>query len=251
MRDWIKRLFTALRFLTIIPIPWYRRDDAHFYQQAALCFSMVGILIGIVLWAGCSLLIPFTPPLVLAALMTVSLSAISGFLHLDGVADCGDGFLCHKSSEYKLEIMRDSRSGAMGVIVLYALLLLKFSAIASIAAPHLAISIFLLPIAGRCAIMLTMATLPYARSEQGLGSLFYPEKRHQLIIIALLTLLLPLFLLPPQIGILFCMSTVFIPFLFGRICKRLIGGVTGDTLGAACEITETGVALVLAFVLTS
>ncbi len=74
------------------------------------------------------------PPMVAAAVLVVVLLSFSGGLHLDGLADTADGFLSSRPRERILEIMKDSHIGAMGVIAIVCVLLLKFAALASLPA---------------------------------------------------------------------------------------------------------------------
>ncbi len=185
------------------------------------------------------------PGSVVAVLAIFLLAAVSGCLHLDGLADTADGFLSSRPKERILEIMRDSRTGAMGVIGITLVLLLKFAALSSLASADFFKTVCLMPVAGRCAIVLSMAVLPYAR-EEGLGRLFYSRYSRFSALWSLFFLLA----LTPLIGVgaalLVFVVTSGVVVAFSLWCRRKIGGATGDTLGAVCEITEMAVAVALA-----
>lgn len=106
----------ALRFLTILPIPGRRGHAPDDLRRSLWSFPLVGLLLGGmtggIFWA----VGPYLPPPIAAVLAVLVLLSWSGGLHLDGVADCGDAFFSSRSRERMLEIMRDSRIGAMGVI---------------------------------------------------------------------------------------------------------------------------------------
>jgi len=209
-------------------------------------FPVVGLVLGVLAAACAWVFWSFLPGTVAAVLLTTVLLAFSGGLHLDGLADTADGFFSARSRERILEIMRDSRIGAMGVLALVLLLLLKVSSLAVLDRGEAMRAALLLPLAGRCAIPVMMALLPYARSEGGLGTVFYNRRSRQAGVAAFVFL-----------GVFswFCFGVdFFLPLLFfvfilaalTSLCHKIIRGATGDTLGAACELSEAGAALALA-----
>ena len=179
--------------------------------------------------------------------MVVVLLSFSGCLHLDGLADTADGFLSSRSRERILEIMKDSHIGAMGVIGD------RLRAAGEIrrrwrrCRPHeLWPAVLLMPLAGRCAIVVHMALLPYARPERAGGHLLPPT--------AALGGRLGRgpFWRPSAFGLLgsrglvvwaVCMAVTLALSVY---VYRKIGGATGDTFGAVCEIIEVVPALTLA-----
>jgi adenosylcobinamide-GDP ribazoletransferase len=247
LRHSLAGFLAALRFLTIVPLTWRSDQDGRFFPAALVWFPVIGLLIGCVCASLISCLTPFFPPQVVAVAAIVLLAAVSGCLHLDGLADSGDGLLSARSRERILEIMRDSRSGAMGVIAIVVVLLGKYAALSSLSVPILLFTLIAMPIAGRCAIVLTMACLPYARQGEGLGRLFYsPATRlNALWALALLVSVLAcggwLMILPVLLAVAVTVS------LFSLWCRSKIGGATGDTLGAVCELTELMVAVAMTF----
>ncbi|MDJ0624662.1 MAG: adenosylcobinamide-GDP ribazoletransferase, partial [Desulfocapsaceae bacterium] len=100
------------------------------------------------------------------------------------------------------------------------------------------------------AIVFTMANLPYAREGDGLGQLFHDNQHRKNCWAATATLVISGFIVDFFITVLAIATIAIVTFGFGMLCKRLIDGFTGDTLGALCEITETVVAIMLAVFLT-
>ena len=237
----------ALRFLTIVPLAWRCEQDGHFFAASVAWFPVIGLLIGLTVSALISSLIPFFPPPVLAVAAIVLLAGISGCLHLDGLADSGDGLLSARSRERILEIMRDSRSGAMGVIAIVVVLLGKYATLSSLEGSTLIFTLIAMPLAGRCAIVLTMALLPYARDGEGLGRLFYsPSSRWAALwTLALLAAVLTWGGWRMSLAVFVAVLTTVL--LFSLWCRCKIGGATGDTLGAVCELTELMVAVAMTF----
>lgn len=239
------RFCTAMRFLTLLPVSWRAEEDAQHFAKSLMFFSVVGLLIGSIAGGAVFFLSKGLPqPVVVVAGLAV-LAFISGALHLDGLADSADGLLSSRPREKCLQIMKDSRSGAMGIIVVVLVLLSKYAALTAMPRETLPLAFFLMPLAGRCAILLTMASLPYARAEGGLGLLFYSGNSKIAaaigctLLLSCLLFLAPSHILPVLIGFL------LVTFLFNRWCKVKLGGATGDTLGAVCELTEMIVAVSL------
>jgi adenosylcobinamide-GDP ribazoletransferase len=233
----------AFRFLTIIPIRWRADQDDRFFQHSLHYFPLLGALIGVAVGALSLCFQSFLPGAVVSVLAILLLAVVSGCLHLDGLADTADGFFSSRPREKILEIMRDSRTGAMGVIAIVLVLLLKFAALSSLPQADIFKTICLMPVAGRCAIVCLMAILPYARKEDGLGRIFYSKYCRMSAVWSLIFL----FVLAPFVGIrttlLVSCITITTVLLFSFWCRRKIGGATGDTLGAVCEITEMAVAV--------
>lgn len=237
------RLCTAIRFLTIVPVSWRAEEDSCLFNKCLIFFPIIGALIGLVGYLGSNLALLFFPQPVVAVLAIIYLAFISGFLHLDGLADSADGLLSSRPREDCLSIMRDSRTGAMGVIAVVCVMLVKYSALSAMDPQMLCMAIFFMPLAGRSAILFTMARLPYAREEGGLGRLFYSDSSRTAALAAFLFLLILLVFLVPSHFFFAVIAILAINYIFGRWCRKRLNGATGDTLGAVCELTEMTTAL--------
>ncbi len=237
------RFWLALSFLTTLPARQvaYQSDGL---GKAAPWFPLVGLLLGLILAAAHSVALWLFGPALAAVLVVVLWAALTGGLHLDGLADCCDGLLASAPPARRLEIMRDPRVGAFGVTGLVLALLLKVAALSSlpVAWPYLLLG----PVWARWWILLA-ARRPAARA-QGLGSTF----REALTPAAILTAaLLPLLLLGPALwwqarSLLGIALAALVCFAVLRLAQARIGGVTGDVLGAVVELTE--IALLVAVV---
>lgn len=240
----LRSFLAGLRFLTIIPVTWKRDEDGRFFQASVIWFPLIGLLIGSCVTLLVFLASPFVSSAMLAVLAVLLLSVFSGFLHLDGVADSGDGLLSSRPREQALTIMRDSRSGAMGVIVLIFLILGKYAALSGLSVANLLPTLFLAPVAGRTAILLSMAILPYARKEEaGLGQLFYSKERYTIAGMALFFFIACCLTISIHSTFITLIALLLTVLLFSRWCFAKIGGATGDTLGAVCEFSELSVAV--------
>lgn len=239
----MNRLIGAIRFLTIIPVSGKLGISTEDLAGSLHWFPIVGLLIGGVTGGIFYLAGPYLP-MPLAVVMAVTLLlAFSGALHLDGVADCADGFFSSRPRSRMLEIMRDSHIGAMGVVALVLILAFKGAALVSVPPAKLWQPLVLMPVVGRGAMLVMMAVLPYARKEGGLASVFYDRTSLLHVGWAVIFLLAAGWIVAGLIGLLAAIGSLLILLVFCWFCHAKIGGATGDTLGAACEITEASTAI--------
>lgn len=240
----MRGLLAAVRFLSILPIPGRYGSERADLARSAPFFPVVGLLLGalaaLVAWAA-SLV---APPMVVAAAVVVLLLSFSGCLHMDGLCDTADGLLSARPRERALEIMKDSHVGTMGVMAAVCVLLMKFASLASLQPNRLWPAVFLMPLAGRCAMVMHLALLPYARSD-GLGSVFYTKRRYLAAIKAVAVLCAACWVMFGAGGWIVAGVSIAIVLLLAVYFRYRIGGATGDTFGATCEIIEIVPALTL------
>ena len=238
-----QQFLAALRFMTVIPVGWRAENDSEHFHSCHLFFPLIGVLIGAIGWLLTQICLLFFPQQVVVVIALIYLAFISGCLHLDGLSDSADGLLCARPREKALEIMKDSRVGAMGVVFVFFVLLAKYAALCSVDVKSLALAIFFMPVIGRLSILITMATQKYARPEGGLGRHFYAENSSTIALTSSIIVCLLLGLLSPGHLPFLIVFLVMSLFLFNKWCKARLGGATGDTLGAICEIGEAVTAI--------
>lgn len=241
----MKQLLAALRFLTILPLPGSGGTAEDALAGSVPWFPVVGLLLGAVAAAAAWALSLAAPPMVVAALIVILLLSFSGCLHLDGLSDTADGFFSSRSRERILEIMKDSHIGAMGVVAIVGVLLLKFAALASLPDAKLWPAVLLMPLAGRSAIVLHMALLPYARPD-GSGKVFYRRRPRWAAAWAIAVLVAVAYGVRGTEGLVIGAGCLAVTLAFSGYVYHKIGGATGDTLGAVCEIIEAVPAVTLA-----
>jgi adenosylcobinamide-GDP ribazoletransferase len=174
--------------------------------------------------------------LVRAVLLVVVWGCITGGLHLDGLSDTFDAVMSWRAPERKLEIMKDSRVGAMGVLALAAVLLLKIAWLHA-AGEGWWLALLLAPVWGRWADMYSLFWFPAARAG-GLGRTYHAQvQRHHFAVSTLVVLLLSA-LIGQWHGLLAGALVWAGTHLLARWWTRDLGGLTGDTYGALCEIGE-------------
>lgn len=244
----MRSLVAALRFLTLLPLPGRYGSDARDLAMSVWFFPLVGLLLGAVA-AAFSFVVPHhvLPAWPAAVLTVILLLALSGGLHMDGLSDTADGFLSSRSRERILEIMKDSRAGAMGVMAVCCTLLLKSACLAGFQWDELFVRVLLMVLAGRCMMVISIMLLPYARPEGGLGTAFFTPRSlgHRLACSAWAfgVLAAAAWVLQSYAGLVAAGAALLFTLAFAGVCHRKIGGATGDTVGAACEIGETVTAL--------
>lgn len=245
------RLLVAIAFLTRIPVPRSSGLDAPAIGRSSLFFPAVGLLIGGA-QAGVAWLALKRLPDGIAAVLTVLFGVLlTGALHLDGLADTADGFGGGKDKEHALRIMRDHSVGAYGAAAIALSLLLKVTVLSSLTmlGPVGLRWIVLAPSLGRWVPVILGRALPYARPAGGLGQVVTGSNTGALEVGgATLAAAASAAWLASWNGAIALGVAAGTALLFGALCRRKLGGVTGDTLGASVELCEAAV-LVAALVL--
>ena len=234
----MKPFLAAIQFLTVIPFPKGFVGGEKELEKCVPFFPIIGLLLGIIVAAFDHIVSLMLPPLPVSVITAIAMTGISGGLHMDGLADTADGFFSARPRERVLEIMRDSRTGVMGVVAVVFLIILKISLLMSLS-PALRFGIILLmPLAGRCSLVMMMRILPYVRHQGGLATAFGMERSWGNVLWASAFLVVAGWITVKWLGLAVSISSLLTAALFLVYCFRKIGGYTGDTLGAVCEITE-------------
>lgn len=239
-------LWIALQFLSSLPVRLPGMPEPRQVGRSLLCYPLVGLLFGVVLWLASHLLQGTAAPLHAALLLTLWVM-LSGALHLDGLADSADAWLGgFGDRERTLRIMKDPRSGPIAVVTLVLVLLLKFCALWVLVEQGAGASLVLAPVVGRAALLGLFMGTPYVRPG-GLGQALadhLPKVAAAWVLAG--TSLAAVLLGGWQVFEVLLLAVMV--FAWGRrlMCRRL-GGTTGDTAGALLELVELAVVLGLAF----
>jgi adenosylcobinamide-GDP ribazoletransferase len=193
---------------------------------------VVGALVGAAWWAAGEVLLALP-----AAVVAVAVDlALTGLLHVDGLADSSDGLLPHADRERRLAIMRGSGIGAFAVAVVGLVLLARVAGFASIA-PSVALVVALW-CASRTIAAAAPAVLPYAR-EQGLASSMLSTPATPWVALALPVAGAIAWLADGGAGLVAVAATAAAAIGVLALARARIGGFTGDVLGAAIIVGET------------
>jgi adenosylcobinamide-GDP ribazoletransferase len=232
-------LLTAFQFLTIFPAVIRRAFTAQELGRAVGFFPLVGLALGGVLYGLASGLRLVFPTQVVAVILLIAWLLLTRALHFDGFLDTCDGLFGGFTPERRLEIMHDSRVGAFGVAGGGLLLLAKYAAIVSL--PRLS-GLLLAPVFGRWVLSIAIFAYPYAR-EKGLGRDMKDNVRWLQVIIATAVTVLVAALFAGWTGLLTTVLAGIVLWLGASFILRRIPGLTGDSYGALCELTELAVLL--------
>lgn len=243
---------TALVWLTRLPVMRLLPDPLPSLSACAWAFPLAGLAVALpaalLLHAALGL---GMSPLIAAILAVALLIRLTGALHEDGLADYADG--CGgPTKERRLEIMRDSRIGSYGVLALVLMLGLRVAALAQLgqAAPLLAAgALVAAAVLSRAGMAVALAAMVPARPD-GLGrSAGRVTARGATCAVALALALLIccawLAGMTPTAILLAPLVCAAAQALLARHARRLLGGQTGDVLGAIQQMGEGATLLAL------
>jgi len=236
----------ALGFLTILPMP--RQPGPEELGRTVVYFPVVGIIIGLVLLGLNWLLGLVLPPALVNVLLIVALVGISGALHLDGFVDTCDGLGGNRTAGERWQLMRDSRTGAFGVIGAVCLLLVKYISLNCVPAPVMVATLVMMPVVSRWAMVYAIFAYPYAKQE-GLGLAFKQGANLLIFITATLITLAVVVVSARLVGLVIMLGTWVIVIVAAAYFRRKFAGLTGDNYGAISELAEVCV-LVMVCLLT-
>ena len=233
-------LLLAIQFLTQIPVKLKQSYDEREVGASLLYYPLVGLLLGVLL-TGLHRLLDGAPVLLQAALLLAAWVLITGALHLDGLADSVDAWLGGIGNrERTLAIMKDPCAGPAAVVAVVLVLLLKFSALASLKQSGDDWALLWPLLLARSAMPLLFLTTPYVRPG-GLGAALAQHAPRRAVSLMLLATLLCVVAVLGMRGILLVLGCFIVFWLLRRMMMARLGGTTGDTAGALLEVLETAV----------
>lgn len=244
LREW-QVFLLAVSIFTRIPVPASvpyseaRKNES--YKYCGLVGLVIGALTALVLSAAHGVW-----PIEVAVALSMAFSIyITGAFHEDGFADSCDGLGGGFTPERKLEIMKDSRVGAYGLLGMILILLLKYSTLISMS--QVAMALVVAHVLSRSMAVSFIHTHGYVRqSEQSkLKVARSPSSQGDLITLLIIALLALLFIPAFKTAAILVVILMLARFWFARWMVRQVGGYTGDLLGAVQQLTELLCYLVL------
>lgn len=254
-------LALAVEFLTVLPVRRAHVDETVTVTaeppdmaRALPWFPLVGALLGLA-FVGLDWALSFVFPLSIRAVALLAFDALlTGMLHLDGFVDCCDALLGTRTVERRLDILRDSRVGAYGALGGALLLIAKFATLATLmSGPVRVLALLTAPILGRWGMVYAVTRYPYARAA-GAGAPFRSRSGRHLALASIVMLVLlaaSAYVIGSQAqaiatvfvlaGLLFVAALLVLLGWLAWASRRLGGGLTGDTYGAACVLVELAV----------
>lgn len=241
----IKPAIVAFLFFSRLPMPRIETISAQDNGRALLFLPLVGLAIGIIIYTAAHLLNSQINSEILAALLLALWCALTGGLHLDGLADSADAWLSGANKDRSLEIMKDPRCGTAAIVTLICVLLVKFTAISAILENGQHWYLILIPVLGRTSALVLFLTTPYART-QGLSKDFSEYAPSSLIRILVFTIIaITAISLGLSSALLVAAISAVIFYAMRRLMLKRLGGSTGDTSGALIEVVEAGILIAL------
>lgn len=227
-------LTTALSYLTVLRLPGKRQYDL---SRAVVWFPVVGLFIGgflTLVWWGSEAIAPRQ----VAALVTVlAWTWITGGIHLDGLANTSEALLSWRSRSSMHEILTTPHIGPLGMTAVFAVLAVKGIALDNMTAERAAVALFVAPVFGRSAQLVSTLFSPYAKADGVAVTAFGKGRAWMRILVAVVPLVLVLQLGPERAVVAFAGWVILVVALVLRI-RNLLGGMTGGTMGALTEIVE-------------
>ncbi|MGH3974453.1 MAG: adenosylcobinamide-GDP ribazoletransferase [Pseudonocardiaceae bacterium] len=240
----------AVSWLTVLPMGAPVGVDRAVARRALYWAPGVGAGLGVAAVGVLATLSALgTPPLLVGLAVVTTLAGLTRAMHLDGLADTADGLGCYGDPQRALAVMRDGSTGSFGVVALVLVLAAQTAAVAALAGNGRLIAVLLAVTAGRVAFLWCARTsVPPARSE-GLGALV-AGSQPPAVAVAWSAVLLAggLVAVPgrPWQGALAVGLAALAVVALSAHTRRRFGGVTGDVLGAASELTTTVILTVCA-----
>lgn len=227
----------ALQFLTVLPVKIANVKEKRL-ANALIYFPLAGLLLGLILAGIDNLLnILHFAPLAVNTILVVALASLTGGLHLDGLADTIDAFLSRKNKEEMLKIMRDAHIGAMGVISLICIILLKIALLNSVGISLKTVTLLLMCTLSRWSLVWAIYLFPCARQD-GKAKVFIQGINSRIFIFSTIIASGCALMIWQLKGLFIIVIVATGIYAIGKFINNKIGGITGDTLGAINELSE-------------
>ncbi len=238
----MKPLVSAFTLLTVIPVPFTRnrRGDPGPGPSkfAPLFFPLVGLAIGLAM-AGVFAFADLFLPVPLAAALTLAAGvALTGAIHIDGLADFTDGVFGGRSAEDRLRIMKLPDVGAFGLAAVVLVLLIDWTAVSSFSTSNAWVVLALVGLISRTAPLVVMSMTTYVSFQgpgQGLGQSYIGLSRPALAGSVLFAVGIA-FVIGGWQALAVAVVGLLMAFAVGAFASKRLGGATGDVYGASVEL---------------
>lgn len=243
----MKRQFTlllvAIQFLTRLPLPAAHDLPPDALAESARFFPIVGAIVASGAIAIDLLVFPYAGRNVSVVLMLLYLVVVTGGLHEDGLADAVDGFGGGWTKEQVLTIMRDSNIGSFGALAIVFSLLARYVFLTSVPARAFYGVILAGQVLSRWTALPLARWLPSARDQVGQGARIARKMSNTSLIVGTISMAILMYAARGLAATPLIVVAAGAAALTGAYYRHRIGGITGDCLGATCQVTELAVYL--------
>ncbi len=252
MKNIVEQIVLLVQFMTRIPIPLNVEYSEEKLGKGIKYFPLVGYLIGIIIFFIGIVLNKYVENKYIVAMLLILLELkLVGLIHIDGLADSFDGLFSYRDKDKILEIMKDSRVGTNGVVILIFYYLAKLILIAEIISHGDMRCLIVYPIIARMSTSVNAGFGVYARDKGMSTGIIGMNKAKDGIFSMILTLILTILVYYNSgmlKGIAMLIIGILFIFYFRQVVYKKIDGITGDTMGASLEMTGLIVLLVGAII---
>lgn len=236
-------LLVAIQFLTRFPVPVAGELPPDALAESARFFPIVGALVGAGA-IGIDLLFGSRGGRnVSVVLILIYLVVVTGGLHEDGLADAADGFGGGWTKDRVLTIMRDSNIGSYGAIAIAYSLLARFVFLTSLPLSSFHGVLLAGQVLNRWATLPLAYWLPAARKDDGQGARMAKKTSTTSLLVGTACMVVIVGAACGLAAMWMIAVASAVAALTGVYYRRRIGGITGDCLGATCQVTECAVYL--------
>jgi adenosylcobinamide-GDP ribazoletransferase len=236
-------LLVAVQFLTRLPVPIAAELPQDALAESARFFPVVGAIVALGAIAIDLVVGPHANRSVSVVLILIYVVIVTGGLHEDGLADAADGFGGGWTKDRVLANMRDSNIGSFGALAIGGSLLARFVFLTSLPAGDFYRVLLAGHVLGRWAMVPLAYWLPPARHDQGQGARLARKTSTATLVAATALALILVSVAGGRAAMAMIVAACGVAALTGAYYRRRIGGITGDCLGATCQLTECAVYL--------
>lgn len=241
IKNFFEQFIILIQFMTRIPIPLKISYSEKKLGKSVKFFPLVGLIIGLILYFTNFLITVYLKNIfynktITAIFLIILEILIVGIIHIDGLADTFDGLFSYAKKEKMLEIMKDSRIGTNGTVVLILYFITKtvlISEIITINSKYLIIY----PIIARLSTPVNAGLSNYARKSGMSNAIISENGIFEVIFSLALSIILVFYIIGIKGIVAISIAFVFI-IIFMLNVRKKIDGITGDTMGACLELTS-------------
>lgn len=241
IKNFFEQFIILIQFMTRIPIPLKISYSEKKFGKSIKFFPLVGLIIGLVLYFTNFLITVYLKNIfynktIIAIFLIILEILIVGIIHIDGLADTFDGLFSYAKKEKMLEIMKDSRIGTNGAVVLILYFITKTVLISEIITTNPKYLI-IFPIIARLSTPVNAGLSNYARKSGMSNAIISENGIFEAIFSLALSIILVFYIIDIKGIVAISIAFIFI-IIFMLNVRKKIDGITGDTMGACLELTS-------------